>query len=236
MKVGIISAVENELAPILEIIESRRVSVKARLEVHEGWIDGVEVAAAVCGVCKVNAAMCAQILIDSYGAELIINAGTAGGMAAELGLFDTVISTEVGYHDVDFAFLRDYHPHFESAYFVTKPELLQFARKMASKISTGGRIHFGRMMTGEAFITDEGRPQINERYAPLSVDMETGAIAHVCQLNDVPFISIRSITDTADHSGIGEFEENCKKASAVSALVCSALLREIKISKKESVK
>lgn len=228
MKVGIISAVENELAPILERIENKRVSFKAKLEIFEGRMEDVDVVAAVCGVCKVNAAICAQILIDSYGAELIINAGTAGGMASELDLFDTVISTEVGYHDVDFAFLRDYHPHFESPYFATEPKLLELAKAMSGKISTGGRIHFGRMMTGEAFITDEGRPQINQRYAPLSVDMETGAIAHTCQLNEIPFISIRSITDTADHSGIGQFEENCKKASAVTAKVCAALLCEIK--------
>ena len=163
MKIGIISAVENELAPIVELIEGKSVSYKARLEIHEGKIEGVDVAAVVCGVCKVNAALAAQVLVDSYGADIVINAGTAGGMDPVLGLFDTVICTEVGYHDVDFAFLRDYHPHFDTPFFVTDPKLIMLAETVAAKISTGGKIHFGRMMTGEAFITDEGRPQINER-------------------------------------------------------------------------
>ena len=216
MKIGIISAVENELEPILSVLESSIVREKAGLRIYEGSIDGVEAAAVVCGVCKVNAAMTAQILIDFCGADIIINSGTAGGMDACLKVFDTVIATEVGYHDVDFMFLRDYHPHFDSPYFVTDARLINAAQQAAEKLRTGGKIHFGRMMTGEAFITDEGRPEINRLYSPVSVDMETAAIAHVCKLNGVPFMSVRSITDTADHSGVGEFEENCKKASGVS--------------------
>ena len=82
-------------------------------------------------------------------------------------------------------------------------------------------------MTGEAFITDEGRAEINARFAPLTVDMETAAMAHVCYVNRVPFAAIRSVTDTADHSGIGTFEENCARAAAVSAAVVLDVLREL---------
>lgn len=227
MKIGIISAVENELEPILSVLESSIVREKAGLRIYEGSIDGVEAAAVVCGVCKVNAAMTAQILIDFCGTDIIINSGTAGGMDACLKVFDTVIATEVGYHDVDFMFLRDYHPHFDSPYFVTDARLINAAQQAAEKLRTGGKIHFGRMMTGEAFITDEGRPEINRLYSPMSVDMETAAIAHVCKLNGVPFMSVRSITDTADHSGVGEFEENCKKASVVSKDVVLAIINEL---------
>lgn len=227
MKVGIISAVENELAPILGVLENSRLREKAGLKIYEGSIDGVEAAVVVCGVCKVNAAMTAQILIDFCSVDIIINSGTAGGMDACLGLFDTVIATEVGYHDVDFMFLRDYHPHFNNPYFVTDAKLINAAKQAAAKLEAGGKVHFGRMMTGEAFITDEGRPEINRLYSPMSVDMETAAIAHVCKLNDIPFMSVRSITDTADHSGVGEFEENCKKASAVSKDVTLAIIKEL---------
>jgi len=227
MKVGIISAVENELAPILGVLENPRLMEKAGLKIYEGSIDGVEAAVVVCGVCKVNAAMTAQILIDFCSVDIIINSGTAGGMDACLGLLDTVIATEVGYHDVDFMFLRDYHPHFNNPYFVTDAKLINAAKQAAAKLETGGKVHFGRMMTGEAFITDEGRPEINRLYSPMSVDMETAAIAHVCKLNAVPFMSVRSITDTADHSGVGEFEENCKKASVVSKDVTLAIIREL---------
>lgn len=227
MKIGIISAVENELAPFMDSLEPSGCTEKARLKIYEGIIGGHNTAMVVCGVCKVNAAMAAQILIDSCGVEAIINAGTAGGMDASLDLFDTVVCTEVGYHDVDFAFLRDYHPHMECPFFESSGLLLNAARAAAGKRRVG-QVHFGRMMTGEAFITDEGRPRINELYAPMSVDMETAAIAHVCLLNRIPFISVRSITDTADHSGIGQFEENCVKAAAVSRDFTLAMLDELK--------
>lgn len=227
MKIGIISAVENELAPFMDCLELSGSREKARLKIYEGKIGAHDVAMTVCGVCKVNAAMAAQILIDNCGVEAVINAGTAGGMAAVLDLFDTVVCTEVGYHDVDFAFLRDYHPHMESPFFKSSDMLLNAAKAAAEKRASG-QVHFGRMMTGEAFITDEGRPRINELYAPMSVDMETAAIAHVCLLNERGFISVRSITDTADHSGIGQFEENCVKAAAVSRDFVLTMLDELK--------
>ena len=76
-------------------------------------------------------------------------------------------------------------------------------------------------------ITDDGRQEINARFAPLTVDMESGAVAHVCHANGVPFLAIRTVTDTADHSGAGNFELNCKKASAIAKDFTLALLREI---------
>lgn len=88
-------------------------------------------------------------------------------------------------------------------------------------------VRFGRMVTGEAFITDDGRQEINARFAPLTVDMESAAIAHVCHANGVPFLAIRTVTDTADHSGTGNFELNCEKASAIAKDFTLALLREI---------
>ena len=81
--------------------------------------------------------------------------------------------------------------------------------------------------TGEAFIADEGRADINSRLAPLAVDMESAAIAHVCYLNGVRFIAVRCITDTAKHSGVGTFEENCSRASEIAKDFVCAMLNEL---------
>ena len=86
---------------------------------------------------------------------------------------------------------------------------------------------FGRMATGEQFITEEHRLEINRKYAPLSVDMETGSIAHVCYVNRIPFLSVRTLTDTAVHSGTENFERNCSQASAISKDFVLSLLREL---------
>ncbi len=227
MRVGILCASDSEAAPFLSIMDTWSITEKAMLKFYEGTIEGIEVAALFSGVCKVNAAIAAQILIDAYGVDRMINAGTAGGMNPELEIFDSVICTEAAYHDVAPDILTEFHPWLESVYFKSDPELLELSHKAVDKMDTGGTVYWGRMVTGEAFITDEGRQKINEQFAPLSVDMETASIAHVCYVNSIPFIAIRSITDTAAHSGAGHFEENCKRAAEIAKDITAALLKEL---------
>lgn len=227
MRVGIICASDSEVAPFLPIIDECKISEKAMLKFYEGKINGISVVVLFSGVCKVNAAIATQILIDTYGIDTIINAGTAGGMNPKLEIFDSVISTEVAYHDVAPDILTEFHPWLESVYFKSDQELLNLTHKAIGKIDMEGKVYWGRMVTGEEFIADEGRQKINEQFAPLTVDMETASIAHVCYVNSIPFISIRSITDTAKHSGTGHFEENCKKASVIAKDITVALLKEL---------
>ena len=65
-------------------------------------------------------------------------------------------------------------------------------------------------------------------YAPLTLYMETAAIANVCYVNNIQFIDDRCITDTAEHSGVERFEENCQKASGIARDITAALLEEMK--------
>ncbi len=215
MKIGIICASENELDPFLDDFQEHSVVEKAKLKIHIGKIGEHDVVLLYCGVCKVNAAIAAQIVIDDFNVDAIINAGVAGGMDSRLGILDTVVSTEVAYHDVASEILTEYHPWMKSVFFAADENLLKIAKDVAERIQTKGKIYFGRMVTGEAFISDDGRQEIMDAFNPLSVDMETGSIAHVCYANSIPFLAIRSITDTADHSGSEFFEMNCKEASRI---------------------
>lgn len=227
LKVGIICACEIELVPFIPHIQNSVVSEKAMLKVHEGTVGGINVAALFCGVCKVNAALATQILIDVYKVDVIINSGSAGGMDTALNIFDTVISTDAAYHDVHEDILTKYHPYIKSVYFEADKKLLELAKKAVSKLDNSFKIYFGRMATGESFIEDSFRDEINEKHSPLSVDMETASIAHVCHVNKIPFIAVRSITDTATHSGAKHFEANFEKASVIAKDVTLAVLREI---------
>ena len=227
-KVGIVCAGDREVAPFMKHIENVKIVRKAKLNIYEGTIAGVQVVVLYSGVCKVNAAIAAQILIDQCGVDIIINAGTAGGMDEKLEIFDIVISAEVVYHDVAEHILTEFHPWMENVYFQADRELIRLSKLAAAKLRENYKIHWGRIATGESFITDAGRKEINEKFAPLSVDMETASIAHVCFVNEIPFISIRCITDTAMHSGVGAFEENCDKASVIAKNVTLALLEEIR--------
>lgn len=228
MRIGILCAGDKEVAPFLPLIENRRETQKAMLTFHEGTLNGVPVVALYCGVCKVNAAIAAQCLIDTYRVDAVINAGTAGGMQQGLSILDTVISAEAAYHDVAPELLTDFHPWLGSPFFKADEQLLLLSKKAAEKLPAHRRVCWGRMVTGERFITDEGRAEINACVAPCTVDMETAAIAHVCHANSIPFLAIRSVTDDADHSGTEHFEENCRAAAEAARDVTLALLAELK--------
>ena len=227
MRVGIICAGDKEVAPFLHVIYECKTTEKAMLKFYEGTINDVEVIVLFSGVCKVNAAIATQILIDTYHVNIIINAGTAGGMNQNLEIFDTVISTEVAYHDVAPNILTEFHPWLETVFFKADQGLISLTKMAVDKLEQDYKVFWGRMVTGETFIADEGRQKINEQFEPLTVDMETASIAHVCYVNNIPFISIRSITDTASHSGTELFEENCEKASRIAKDITVALLAEI---------
>lgn len=178
-------------------------------------------------MCKVNAAIATQILIDSYGCDRVINAGTAGGIGEGVEVFDTIVATEVAYHDMASDILTDFHPWLPSVYFASDENLLSLARKVSAEFQSNGKIRFGRMVTGEQFVEGRERERIQTAYMPLSVDMESAAVAHVCYVNRVPFLSVRTITDTLEHDGCERFEQNCKKASQLSADFVRAMLKAL---------
>ena len=233
MKIGIVCAGDEELAPFLPLIKNCKTTEKAMLKFYAGQIDGIEVVALFSGVCKVNAAIATQLLIDVFCVDIIINSGTAGGMDPGLEIFDTVISTEVCYHDVAPDILTEFHLWMNSAFFAADSTLVELSKSAVDKLATSGKIVWGRMATGESFITDECRQKINGEFAPLTVDMETAGIAHVCYANEIPFIAIRCVTDTEKHRGVDNFDKNCARASNIAKDITIALLKEIKTSRQD---
>ena len=211
-KIGILCPSDSEAAPFLADMEGVTETRKAMLRFYEGTFHGVDVVTLFSGVCKVNAALATQILIDSYQAGAVLNVGTAGALAPGLSVFDTVIATEAGYHDVSPEILTEFHPWLPAPVFPSDARLLALARQAAARGEHP--VVFGRMVTGETFLADEGRREaIRAAWHPLSVDMETAAVAHVCYVNQVPFLAVRTLTDTADQRGAACFEQNCDKAA-----------------------
>lgn len=227
MKVGIICASDDELAPFLPLIKECEKTEKAKLRFYEGKICGVQTVAVFSGVCKVNAAIAAQILIDEFGVKVIVNSGTAGGIDPELKIFDTVISTEVCYHDVAKDILTEFHPWMDTVYFQADNRLVELSKAAVQENGIMGRVFWGRMVTGESFITNEKRQKLIDEFSALTADMETAGIAHVCYVNSIPFISIRCVTDTFEHSGTECFEKNCIKASGIAEIITTSLISKI---------
>lgn len=115
----------------------------------------------------------------------------------------------------------------ESVYFKTDSKLLELSRAVIENNQFTQNVYFGKIVTGEAFISESGRTEIISTYNPLCVDMETASIAHVCYANTIPFIAVRSITDTEEASGIEVFEDNCVSASHHSIHFVKKLLESL---------
>ena len=221
-KIGILCAGDSEVAPFIKMISNCEISQIAMLRFYEGQIDNINVVTLFSGVCKVNSAIAAQILIDKFECNVIINAGTAGAIDSKLEVFDTVISSKLAYHDVAEDLLTEFHPWLKSNYFKADEKLIELSKKA---VGNNSRVYWGEMITGEVFVDEKNRKEITKKFKALSVDMESASVAHVCYVNRIPFISIRTITDTPNKSGVDEFEKNCDTASEISANIVKDILK-----------
>ncbi len=227
MKLGIIGPTENEINPFIKCLSDIRTVSTAMLNFYDGKFRNLDVVALYCGVCKVNAAISAQILIDKFDVSHIIVVGVSGGIDKVLKIGDTVIGTEVAYHDVEDGILTEYHPWMENSYFKSDESLIEYCKKAFKQNKFKQAVYFGKIVTGESFITQNGRDKIISTHNPLCVDMETASIAHVCYVNKIPFLAIRTITDTEEECGLEAFEKNCIDASMNSIEILKALLEQL---------
>lgn len=232
MRIGILCAGDDEVAPFLKIIKDVSVMEKSMLKFYCGKIENTDVVTLYSGVGKVNAAIAAQNLIDAFHCNIILNVGTAGGISDSVSLFDTVISTKVAYHDMDEDILTDFHPWLLSVWLHSDDALLSGLKETAKKFPS--KVAFGAIVSGDTFIEDNDRERIKQEFMPLCADMESAAVAHVCYVNKIPFIAVRTITDTAEHGGKQNFELNVKKASDIAANFAVSSLKDIETFYKNS--
>lgn len=221
MKIGIVSAFEAEVDPFINSMCERTVEKHSMLSFHIGKYKDIQVVALYSGVCKVNASIATQVLINKFEVTHVIVMGVAGAIAKELSIYDTVISSEVAYHDVNEGILTQYHPWMKSIYFKADPKMLAKMKEVNVHDQT---VVIGRIVTGESFIEQEGREYIVEKYNPLCVDMETASMAHVCYVNSIPFVAVRSISDTPEESGDEAFSNYYKLAAQKSVEVVQRYL------------
>ena len=153
---------------------------------------------------KVNSAIATQILIDKYSADCVINTGIAGGMNSNVKVCDIVVASEVMHHDVTTRFLENYPPY--KGHFEADKNLIELA--VSACDSLGINCFVGKIVSGEQFISDSGvKKSIVDEFSPHAVDMESAAIGHCCFRNNVPFATIRCISDNADDEGEMSFDE-----------------------------
>ena len=202
-KIGILCACEKELRPFIPDIVQKAVSEYAMHTFYGGKIKGIDIVAVYSGCGKINAAITAQQMIDQYSVDTILLSGIAGGLKTSTKIFDTVVCIASEFRDTDIDIYSDF-PVLESPVFQADSHLIDLAQQAAK--AADWPVHFGLTTTGDIF-TDRISPNA------LCIDMETAAVAHVCYMNRVPFLAIRTISDNTADNGQDIIERNFDRAA-----------------------
>lgn len=226
---GIICALKVEVEDIIKMMENVKVEEKAGMRFYSGKIFGKEVAAVECGVGKVNAAMCAQVMIDLYSPNEIINSGIAGALSEDTEIGDVVICTDVVQHDMDTTELGEPRGQlqFNDCVLIEIEANEGIVKRLESACSAviGTKYKKGRVATGDRLVLNrDKRKKINEIFSAVACEMEGGAIAQVCFRNKVPFGIIRAISDSMrENEGVDYFKFRDMAASRSVQIICEYL-------------
>lgn len=229
MKAGIIGAMEEEVTLLRDKIENRQTLNMAGCEIYTGTLNGTEVALLKSGIGKVAAAMGATLLLEHCKPDVIINTGSAGGLAPTLKVGDIVVSEDVRYHDADVtAFGYEYGqlPGCPAG-FKADEKLIAAAEACIEKLNFNAVR--GLVVSGDAFINGaENLAKIRQHFPnAIAVEMEATAVAHVCHNFGVPFVVVRAISDVADKESHLSFDEFLAVAAKQSSLMVETLLQQL---------
>jgi adenosylhomocysteine nucleosidase len=230
--------IEARLAnPVIERVQGAPFSV--------GVIGSTRVVLGKTNAGKVNAAMMATLAINHYMPSAVYFSGTAGAIDLELRPGDVVIGATVGYHDFGMSTAREFirRPPVNPvsgganpAVFTPDTRLLAAARRLAPRLrftTAPGAAHApvvreGLIVTGDAFVANPAqRDELRQALKAAAVEMEGAAVAHVCWQLGVPFLVIRSITDTADAGTPDAYRTNLEAASRNAATLTLAVIADL---------
>ncbi len=230
MKLGIIGAMAIEVAALKEKMENGSITTHAGMEFCEGLLEGAPCVVVQCGVGKVNAAMCAQILCSCYGVTHLVNTGIAGSLNAELDIGDLVVSNDVMHHDFDctgFGYPMGKVPDSDVVAYPADSGMITLACAAAETVHPN-HVKIGRIASGDQFICDkEVKGRIIELTGALCTEMEGAAIAQTAYRNGIPFVILRAISDKADDSAEMDYPTfeaiAAQRCAQVASLLAKAL-------------
>ena len=229
-KIGIIGAMELEVDALKAQLSHVAVTQKAGMEFHEGTLNGAPVVVVQCGIGKVNASLCVQILADLFAVTHVINTGVAGSLNAKLDIGDILVSTEAVHHDVDvqiFGYAPGEVPGIGCQAFKADAAMAEKALEICAK-ETDFRAIPGRVVSGDQFISDSAvKDRLISVFAGDCAEMEGASIAQGAYLNGLPFLILRAISDKADGSAELDYPTFERTAARRCADLVQKLVAEI---------
>lgn len=232
MKLGIIGAMDVEVATLKANMTEKTETTVAGSVYCEGVLEGLPVVVVQCGIGKVNAALCVQALCSQFAVTHIVNTGIAGSLDKELDIGDFVISRDAIYHDFTCAALNPAYvtgqiPGFPIRNFPADEKLVELAFAAADSLQAG-HAKIGTVASGDQFVGQkEQKEKIIADTGALCTEMEGAAIAHGAWKNGIPFVVIRAISDKADDSAEMDYPTFEAMAAEKCALVTRAMAKAL---------
>ena len=231
MRIGIIGAMDEEVAVLKEEMTVDAVTEYASMQFYQGTLCGKDVVIVRSGIGKVNAAICAQILADKFDVKVLINTGIAGSLDAAIDIGDMVISTDLVEHDMDATIFGDplgQVPRMDTFSFPADPQLVEKAVAANEEANPDIKTFTGRIVSGDQFVSSsEVKEKIVSNFGAKCTEMEGAAIAHAAYLNHISCVIIRAISDKADNSATMDYPTFEKKAIEHSVKLVRNLLPRI---------
>lgn len=214
--IGIIGAMEVEVAILKEKMEDVRIIKKASMDFYEGILAGKKVVVVRSGIGKVNAGICAQILADVFSVDAIINTGIAGSLNKNINIGDIVLSTDVVQHDMDatgFGYRKGQIPQMPVFFFNADDNLRRLVAEVCKEVNPDIQVFEGRIASGDQFVCNQDvKNRIVSEFSAYATEMEGAAIGQAAYLNEIPFLVVRAISDKADGSAQMDYSEFEKAA------------------------
>ena len=242
--IGIIGAMEEEVAELKKDMQIEETVEMAGMVFCKGTLGGKDVVIVRSGIGKVNAGICAQILVSQFGADTLINTGIAGSLDAQIDIGDMVISTDALHHDMDATVFGDpagQIPRMDTLSFPADKELVKKAVAANEKANPDIHTFTGRVASGDQFISDkEVKERIVSLFHPMCVEMEGAASipnaapvmtiygAEVCRIpvagcTSFVFVNVRSVfSDSISESSFLPLSSFCSSSSETFFVICTS--------------
>ena len=228
--IGIICAMQIEADGIIALCENVKTRTHAKMKFTLGTLHGKDVCIVVCGVGKVNAAMCALMLIEKYKPDIVLNSGVGGSLSPIVGIGDIVVATKSVEHDMNGTALGDKQgeitfPDGNMMFFECDKQASTLLAAICKEIPDT-KVAQGIIASGDIFVSDrKQRFKINDRFGALACEMEGAAIGHVCVRCEVPYGIIRAISDDLDENKGMDFVKFCELASKKTVAAVSGFVK-----------
>ena len=231
MTIGIIGAMEEEVAVLKQEMNIEETVDYASMRFCKGTLCGKNVVIVRSGIGKVNAAICAQVLVDRFNVDILINTGIAGALDAAIDSGDMVISTDLVEHDMDATIFGDplgQVPRMDTFSFPAAASLIEKAVAANEEANPDIKTFTGRIVSGDQFVSAaEVKEKLVKNFGGKCTEMEGAAIAHAAYLNKISCVIIRAISDKAANSATMDYPTFEKKAIEHSVRLVRNLLSRI---------